>query len=128
MPTIRHTLFYIAVAVVAAGIPDSCYARCNLPAPDGGITSPSKPNAEGRILSINRDTVVISANKATSKASFRIAKNTALHTAFGGVVDISEIKIDQYASVWFVGCKQSGKSAPVAAYLQIFSTDPNDQP
>jgi len=124
MLTLRHTLFCIAVAIAAAGAPVSSHAGCALPVPDGGTTHPSKPNVEGRIVSINQDIVVIGANKA----SVRITKDTALHTAFGGVVSASELQVDQNASVWFVGCKHSGKSVPVAAYFQIFSKDPNDQP
>lgn len=128
MLTLRHTLFCIAVTVAAAGVHVPTHAGCALPVPDGSTTHPSKPNVEGRIVSINQDIVVIGANKSAQKASVRITKDTALHTAFGGAVSASELKVDQNASVWFVGCKHSGKSVPVAAYFQIFSKDPSDQP
>lgn len=128
MHTLRHTLSCIAVAIATAGVGVSSYAGCVLPVPDGGVAQPSKPNVMGRIVSINQDIAVIGSNKSSQKTSVRITKDTALHTAFGGAVSASELKVGQNASVWFVGCKHAGKSVPVAAYFQIFSKDPNDQP
>lgn len=128
MLILRHAISSIAVAIATAGVAVSSNAGCVLPVPEGGSTHPSKPNIEGRVVSINQDIVVIGVNKTTRKASVRITKNTALHTAFGGALSVSELKVGQSASVWFVGCKHSGKSAPVANYFQIFSKDPNDQP
>ena len=128
MHTLRHKLSCIAMAIAASGVSISSYAGCVLPVPDGGVTPPSKPNVVGRVVSINQDIAVIGTNKSSKKTSVRITKDTALHTAFGGVVRASELKVGQNASVWFVGCKHSGKSAPVAAYFQIFSKASNDQP
>lgn len=120
MFTLRHMLFSVALAMAATGIPTSSIADCVLPVPDGGATQPSKPNVLGRIVSVNQDIVVIGINKA----SVRITKDTALHTAFGGVVSVGELKVGQNASAWFVGCRHPGKSIPVAAYFQIFSKNP----
>jgi len=127
MRTLRHILSCITVVIATAGFGVSVYAGCVLPVPDGG-DQPSKPNVVGRVVSISQDITVIGANKSREKTSVRINKDTALHTAFGGIVSASELKVGQSAAVWFVGCKRSGKSVPVAAYFQIFSKDPKDQP
>ena len=128
MHILRHTLSCIAAVIVSTGVVVSSYAGCVLPAPDGGATHPSTPNVVGRVFSINHDIAVIGANKSNQKTAVRITKDTAVHTAFGGVISASELEVGQNASVWFVGCKHFGKSVPVAAYFQIFFEDPNDLP
>jgi hypothetical protein len=104
------------------------FGDCVLPVPDGDDTIPSPANIEGIIVSIKSDIVTIRSKLTKRKVSVRILKDKPIYSAFGGDMQTSELRIGQKAWVWFVGCKRGGKTTPVAAYFQIFSTDPNDQP
>ena len=124
MRTFWHTQFcgFVTLAITLASA--SSHAACVLPVSDGATTNTSKPNVQGRIASIKQDQVIV----GTKRVAVRITKDTSLHTAFGGIVSVGELKAGQSAAVWFVGCKTPGNSVPVAAYFQIISKDPNDQP
>ncbi len=124
MRNFRHMLFCGLAALTATLASASSRAACVLPVPDGGIINPSKPNIEGRIVSIKQGHVFV----GPKRVAVRLTKDTSLHTAFGGIVSVGEIKAGQSVAVWFVGCKHPGNSFPVAAYFQIFSKTPNDQP
>lgn len=107
------------------------YANCVLPVPDGDGTIPSVANVEGNIASIKGNIVTIRENKTNNKVSVIVPKNQTIYTAFGGDLEAkgtSGLLVGQKTWVWFVGCKRDGKKAPKAAYFQIFSKDPNDQP
>ena len=98
-----------------------------LPVPDGGET-PSHANVEGNIVSIKNNIVTIRSKHTKRKVLVKIQKDKPIYSAFGGDSQASELRVGQKASVWFVGCKRGGQKVPEAAYFQIFSTDPNDQP
>lgn len=107
------------------------YANCVLPVPDGDGTIPSPANVEGNIASIKGNIVTIRANKTKSKVSVIVSKNQTIYSAFGGDLEAKGTRgllVGQKTWVWFFGCKRDGKKVPEAAYFQIFSTDPNDQP
>jgi len=103
------------------------HANCVLPFPDSGET-PSPANLEGTIVSIKNNIVTIHSKRTKRKVSVNVSKNQPIYSAFGGDFQASELRVGQKTWVWFVGCKQDGKKVPKAAYFQIFSTDPNDQP
>lgn len=104
-------------------------AKCVYPVPDGGVVKPSKANIEGHIATISGTTVTLKSIKNKQHVQVSLGSNQSIFTAFGGDDSIKALKPGQYAWVWLEGCK-SPKSGEVAkaAYFQIYSADPKDQP
>lgn len=66
-----------------------------------------------------------------NKVSVIVPEDLTLYSALGGSSEAKGTRgllVGQKAWVWFVGCKRDRKTIPEAAYFQIFSSDPNDQP
>lgn len=117
---------YFCILIVCL-LTSQANANCTLPVPDGGET-PSPANLEGNIVSIKNNIVTIRSKLTKRKVLVNVSKNQPIYSVFGGDSQPSELHVGQKASVWFIGCKWSGKKSPEAAYFQILSSDPNDQP
>lgn len=126
MPRIRAVL---AALLVIASATHAAAARptCVLPVPDGGDASPSRANVEGRIVRVGQDFIDV-ARRPGQPIRITYTGKTEFYSAFGGDYEPSELAVGQHVAVWFVGCKPSRDGAGQAAYLQLYSKDPADQP
>lgn len=102
-------------------------AHCVLPLPDGGRT-PSVANLRGSILSVDRPVIRILDEKSLRPMSVHLPSTLTVYTAFGGDASQEALVAGQYAWVWYERCRSGGQATPKAAYFQIYSQDPNDQP
>ena len=107
------------------------YAGCVLPVPDGDGPIPSHANVKGHIVSIKNNIVTVRSNMTKNKVSVIVPEDLTLYSALGGSSEAKGTRglmKKKKAWVWFVGCKRDRKTIPEAAYFQIFSSAPNDQP
>jgi len=102
-------------------------ATCVLPVPDDGDVTPSKANVEGRIVRVGHGFIEV-APRSGRPIHVSFMGKTGFYSAFGGDYDPSELAVGQHVAVWFVGRKPSVDGAGRAAYLQLYSKDPADQP
>lgn len=100
---------------------------CRLPVPDGGDVTPTNANAVGRLVRVGSGFIEV-ARRSGPPIHISYSNKTEFYTAFGGDYDPSELVAGQHVAVWFVGCKPSRDGAGQAAYLQLYSKDPADQP
>jgi hypothetical protein len=120
--------FVIVAALLAAMGSSAVHSECVLPVPDGGDKTPTPANIEGHIASVAGDIIRIRPLTSSKLVSVRIPPDKSIFTAFGGAGDASELRVGQRAWVWYVGCRQRHSPVQQAAYFQIYSIDPNDQP
>jgi hypothetical protein len=121
----------LAVAALAI-VTSTAYAAtsgvvCRLPVPDGGDVAPSKANAAGRLVRVGSGFIEV-ARRSGPPIHISYSNKTGFYTAFGGGYDPSELVAGQHVAVWFVGCKPSSDGSGRAAYLQLYSKEPADQP
>jgi len=123
------TLVTVVALCLVASLAHATKARpnCVLPAPDGGDAPPSKANAEGRIVRVGKGFIEV-ARRSKRPIHVSYTSKTEFYSAFGGDYDPSEFAPGQHVAVWFVGCKPPNDGAGQAAYLQLYSKDPADQP
>lgn len=119
---------YFFILISAISLANRGNARCVLPVPDGTETNPSKANFQGYIKKLDQDIVTLE-NPSTKKIQSISINRTApiFFTAFGGDFDPIELKLGQDTRVWFKGCKKGQQKIPEAAYIEVFSLDPNDK-
>lgn len=127
-----RVLLTSCISFLALYLP-ACYAhpavpRCQLPIPDGGNVTPNKPNVSGRISKVGQNYIEIRNQKSSLKTRVGFNSTTQFYGVFGGDYTPDEFRIGQQAYVWFIGCKKPINGRPEAAYLQLFSSDPQDQP
>ena len=101
--------------------------RCVLPVPDGGDEKPSRANAEGTIARVGQGFIEIEPRSGPI-IHVSYADTTLFYSAFGGDYEPSDLAVGQHVAVWFDGCKAARHGAGAAAYLQLYSKDPADQP
>lgn len=121
----------VGVAVLAMATPGSASpvaSRCVLPVPDGGALSPSRENLTGRLSAVGAGFVEVRPLHGGHPVKVRYDAATGFYSSFGGDYDPSEFAVGQRVWVWFVGCRQPAKGTPRAAYVQLYSRDPDDQP
>lgn len=103
-------------------------ASCVLPVPDGGDKPPSRANVEGRILRAGPRFIDVAPDARQASVRVEYARETQFYSAFGGDYEPGDLTAGQHVSVWFVGCRPAKKGVGHAAYLQLYSKDPTDQP
>ena len=123
-----RSLLRLGVLSAALGSSAVEAAKCVLPVPDGADVTPSPANVEGLISSIQGDVIYSRPLDASQAVAVRVPRDRSIFTAFGGAGDASELRVGQMAWVWFTDCRTSRKSIQQAAYFQIYSSDPHDQP
>lgn len=122
---------YLAVLLVVGAF--CCAPRieaaqgCVLPVPDVG-GDPNPPNLRGRIVSIALPKVRVRNEANGAVVAVKLPESLVVYSAFGGDTVQSELRVGQHASIWYQGCKFVRKETPFAAYFQIYSLDPVDQP
>lgn len=115
-------------AALMAGAPLLVRATgCVLPPPDGADVEWSPPSMAGRILIVTPDLVVVRSDAGISY-SVAVDDATDLFTAYGGGVDLAEIKPGQYADVWLKNCRPPGKTIARAAVIRVCSLAPEPCP
>lgn len=107
--------------------PLASQAACKLPIPDGGGTTPSKPNIFGDIERVEPPYVFIRNGRTKLVEPVSISKIEEVFSVFGGDAPLSDLKPRFQVWVWFEGCKRNPSEVPNAAYFQIFSSDPMDR-
>jgi hypothetical protein len=123
----RSTFIIMAALTLSAAQP--VLAACVLPVPDGGDVAPSPANLHGRIVQVKPSAkVVVRPINTNKRVTVVLPRSATVYTAFGGDVPKNQLRTGQTAWVWFQNCKPPKTGLPVAAYFQIYSTDPNDQP
>ena len=110
-------------AQVAQAVP-----HCVLPVPDGGGVIPTRANLTGIVSAVGAGFVEVRPFKGGT--SFRVLHDstTEYYSAFGGDYEPADLAVGQRVWIWFVNCKRPVTGQPKAAYLQLFSRDPSDQP
>lgn len=103
-------------------------ASCTLPVPDGADKPPSRPNVDGAISRAGRGFVVVADRVGRRPVRVEYTHETQFYSAFGGDYEPSDLAVGQHVSVWFSGCKAAKNRVGHAAYLQLYSKDPTDQP
>jgi hypothetical protein len=103
-------------------------ASCTLPVPDGGGKRPSPPNVEGRISRTGEGFVDVSPGTGKPATRVEYTQETQFYSTFGGDYEPADLAVGQHVSVWFDGCRAAKNGAGHAAYLQLYSRDPADQP
>jgi hypothetical protein len=107
--------------------PLASQAVCKLPIPDGGGTTPSKPNIFGSIERVEPPYVFIRNGRTKLVEPVSISKIGEVFSVYGGDVPLSALKPGLQVWVWFEGCKRMPLGVPNAAYFQIFSSDLMDR-
>ena len=118
-------LVLLALTVVLA-LPAA--ASCSLPVPDGAEKPPSRPNVVGRISEAGQGFIDVAARIGQPPVRVEYTRETQFYSAFGGDYEPSDLAVGQHVSVWFISCKPAEKNVGHAAYLQLYSKDPTDQP
>lgn len=104
-------------------------AKCVLPVPDNGDIRHNPPNLEGEIVQISGAFLKIKAIKSSALTPVQLDEKLPVYTAFGGDGVVSELKTGLHVWVWYANCKPVEKGITAkAAYFQVYSFDPNDQP
>jgi hypothetical protein len=115
--------------VVACAIHASPAAsRCVLPVPDGGDVTPTPANVTGRIARVGPGFVEIRPMTGAAVVRVRYDAATQFYSAFGGDYAPADLAPGQRAWIWYVDCRRRAQGTPTAAYLQLYSRDPADQP
>lgn len=115
--------------VVLAAFSSQIDAKCVLPVPDDGDVRHNPPNLEGEIVQISGTLLTIKAVKSSILTLVNLDEKLAIYTAFGGDGQISELKTGLHVWVWYASCKPVVQGiAAKAAYFQVYSFNPNDQP
>ncbi|GGP22051.1 hypothetical protein [Silvimonas iriomotensis] len=111
--------------VQAAAPPQS--KTCTLPVPDDGEVKASFPNETGWVDKAGKGFVDI---QSTSSERIRVYFNreTQFYTSFGGDYEPTDLAHGQRVWVWFKDCKPAVRGSGTAAFLQLYSRDPADQP
>lgn len=120
-------LFGVSLILCPAARATSSPPSCVLPVPDGGDVAPSQANAEGTIARVGQGFLEIEPRSGRI-VHVSLAKTTQFYSAFGGDYEPSDLAVGQHVAVWFEGCKAAQNGAGAAAYLQLYSKDPADQP
>jgi hypothetical protein len=109
--------------------PNLADSKCLLPVPDNGDVRHNAPNLEGEIVHISGTLLTIKKVKTSILKLVKLDEKLPIYTAFGGDGQISELKTGLHIWVWYANCKpiEQGYTAN-AAYLQVYSFDPTDQP
>jgi hypothetical protein len=105
---------------------------CKLPIPDGGAENyrPTHSNIDGVIQKISDKKMIIQdrRKKQSREVVFEDGK-TQTYSAFGGDFKWEELREGTYVWIWFTNCKENKTAViPVAAYVQLYSKNPSDQP
>lgn len=108
--------------------PTGSTSKCTLPVPDGGDFVPSAANLTGKIKHVGKDFVDVQPMKGRNLVRVFYDSDTQLYSAFGGDYEPSDFVRGQRVWVWFKGCRPAARSSGKAAYLQLYSRDPKDQP
>jgi hypothetical protein len=104
------------------------FGACRLPIPDGGGEDyvPSKENLFGEIVRVKFPLVTIKNGRTHDLEQVSVSKISEIYSVYGGDAPLSELKPGLQVWVWFTKCKRPTEGTPLAAYFQIFSTDPTD--
>jgi hypothetical protein len=123
----KIVLLVLGCALAACSNPVD--SKCVLPVPDNGDVRHNPANLEGEIVQISGAFLTIKALKSSTLTSVKLDEKLPIYTAFGGDGRISELKTGLHVWVWYTNCKpvEQGGTAK-AAYFQVYSFDPNDQP
>ena len=125
--TIRRIVLCFWLGFLLAPLPSS--AACRLPISDGGDEGyvPSKANLFGEIVRVEFPLVIIRNGKTQNLEQVSLSKISEIYSVYGGDGPLSELKPRLQVWVWFENCKRPTEGTPVAAYFQIFSSDPTDR-
>ena len=117
------------VALLTSSIPlaHAAQGQCVLPVPDGADIEPSPASLSGRLVHVQPGRVVVRLRRGKDIA-VQVNPQTDLFTAYGGGVELHELEVGQYASVWLKGCAKPGKTSALAVYLELCSLAPEPCP
>lgn len=102
-------------------------AACTLPWPDTYRPGTSNPNVVGKVIAVSNSEIELQTR--TGRARIGLPRSGVYYTAFGGDDRTDKLKSGLVVRAWYVGCKipKSGVT-PQAAYLEVYSNDPDDRP
>ncbi|VWX58322.1 exported hypothetical protein [Burkholderiales bacterium 8X] len=102
-------------------------ATCTLPWPDTFRPGTSNPNVVGRVIAMNSLQIELQTKKGRQRIG--LPQTGVYYTAFGGDDRVERLKLGVVARAWYVDCRVPENGAtPRAAYLEVYSNDPRDQP
>ena len=109
--------------------PLSSSGACRLPISDGGDEGyvPSKENLFGDIVRVSLPVVTVKNGRTHLLEQVSVSKISEIYSVYGGDAPLSELKPGLQVWIWFDRCKRPAEGIPLAAYFQIFSTDPTDR-
>ena len=109
--------------------PLSSSGACRLPIPDGGDEGhvTSKENIFGDIVRVDLPLVTVKNGRTQVLEQVSVSNIREIYSVYGGDGPLSELKPGLQVWIWFEKCKRPAEGIPLAAYFQIFSTDPTDR-
>jgi hypothetical protein len=123
------TRFVLCLFFVLLLAPLSSFGACRLPIPDGVEEgyAPSKENLFGDIVRVDLPLVTVKNGRTQALEQVSVSKISEIYSVYGGDGPLSELKPGLQVWIWFEKCKRPAEGIPIAAYFQIFSTDPTDR-
>lgn len=103
-------------------------SRCIYPSPDGYSLDASPPTAEGKIIQIRSNVIVLkplrsSKSDASHQEQIRVDKKTQIVNFSGEHITMSGLTPGQDAYVWYEGCRMPEKGQ--LPYAVVVKIDPN---
>ena len=103
-------------------------SRCVYPSPDGYSPDSSPPTAEGKIIRIKSNVIVLkplpsSKSDASRRVQIRVDKKTQIVKFSGEHITISGLTPGQDAYAWYEGCRMPEKGQ--LPYAVVVKIDPN---
>ena len=126
-------VFWVAIArsfvlfVLCWNVSFESQAACTLPWPDTYRPGTSNPNVVGRVIAVSNSQIELHTRHGRQR--IELPQSGVYYTAFGGDDRVDKLKLGLVARAWYVGCKLPKRGAtPQAAYLEVYSNDPDDRP
>jgi hypothetical protein len=125
----------VLVAIFAVLVSNSVLSQAPhwiLPVPDGGYIKPSSPSVHGYLVAVSKHGVKIRPDsrgvKVGMAVNIQLTSKTSFFTAYGGYYTADELRLGQYAWVWYITANpEEAGTPPRAAIVMLWSKDPTEK-